>query len=136
MQCFSFILMACGGDLLCLGFFLITGCLCIQLPRFKALDKLRVNLTLNHGRTQSRELHYGRFLIGQNSSQAAKFKESRAKKNLLEVDADYQADIGTYILNLYTNLHEICLILLMMSLTLDPYACSGKLPFFLICLIL
>lgn len=97
MRCFSFIPMACSGGskiLLCLGFFLITSCHCIQLPKLKAFDKLRVNLTLNHSQAKSHELHHGRLIIGQNSSQATKFRGSKAIKNLLEVDADYQADMG------------------------------------------
>lgn len=107
MQCFFFVLMACrkrGGIeiLLCLGLFLVASCHCTQLTfKLKALDNLRRNSTLGYRRVTGSELHHGRLLIGQNSLQGAQLKGTKATKKLLDVDTDYQADIGMYSYNLY-----------------------------------
>lgn len=97
MQCFVFVPMACRGGskfLLCVGLFLIASCHCTRLTKLKALDEIRVNLTLNHGQSKGSKLSHGRLILGQTSLQTAKLKGSKATKNLLDVDADYQADMG------------------------------------------
>lgn len=64
-------------------------CHCASLTRLKALDKFQ-------GQTKRSGLRHGRLLIGQNSLQGAKLKRTEETKDLLEVDSDYQADMGIY----------------------------------------
>lgn len=80
--------MACSGasKVLCLGLLLIAGYHCARLPKLKALDTFRQNLTLNHSRSD--RMWYGKLLILE-SSQGSTDPES-----LLDSDTDYQADMG------------------------------------------
>ena len=80
--------------LLCLGLFVVASsfCSCSPLTRLKALDKLKENSMISRGSG----LHHGRLLIGQNSLQGAKVKAIGTSMELLDLDADYQADIGTF----------------------------------------
>lgn len=101
MQCIFFGSMACRESrgskiLLCLGLYLVASsfCHCTRLTQHKALDKLRGNLTHSQGRAKESELRHGKLLIGQNSLQGAKVKGTKATKNILDVDTDYQADMG------------------------------------------
>lgn len=77
--------------LLCLGLFLIASsfCQCTSLTKVKALNKL--------SQVKGGELRHGKLLIWHNSLQGAKLKGTKAAKNLLDVDTDYQADMGMYI---------------------------------------
>ncbi|XP_018532764.1 MAGE-like protein 2 isoform X2 [Lates calcarifer] len=93
--------MACsenGGSniLLCLGIFVVASlvCHCATLTRLKTLDKLRENSTFSQGQDKGHALHNGRLLIGQNSLQGVKLKGTKATEILLDVDTDYQADMG------------------------------------------
>lgn len=93
--------MACsesGGSkiLLYLGLFVVVSsfCHCASLTRLKALDTFRESSTLNQGQTKGIGPRHGRLLIGQNSLQGAKLKRSKSTKDLLDVDSDYQADMG------------------------------------------
>lgn len=100
MQCFFFLPMACSGGrkiLLCLGLLLVASCHCKSLTKLKELDKLRGSSTLSHGQAKERGLRHGRLLIGQDSLQGAKLKETEAANNLLDADTDYQADMGMLI---------------------------------------
>ncbi|XP_038574372.1 trithorax group protein osa-like [Micropterus salmoides] len=85
--------MACGGSkiLLCLGLVLFASsfCHCATLSKLKALDTLSGNLILSQGKVETSDLRHGRLVIGDNSLQGP-----GATKNLLGVDADYQADMG------------------------------------------
>lgn len=101
MGCIFFVPMACresGGNkiLLCLGLYLVASsfCHCTRLTKLKAWDKVRGNSTLSQGQAKGSELRHGRLLIGQNSLQGAKVKETKTSKNPLDVDTDYQADMG------------------------------------------
>lgn len=80
--------MACSGasKVLCLGLLLIAGYHCARLPKLKALDTFRQNLTLNHSRSD--RMWYGKLIILE-SSQGSTDPES-----LLDSDTDYQADMG------------------------------------------
>ncbi|XP_034469951.1 histone-lysine N-methyltransferase 2D-like [Hippoglossus hippoglossus] len=79
-------------SLLCLGLFVVASsfCSCSPLTRLKALDKSKENSMISRGSG----LHHGRLLIGQNSLQGAKVKAIGTSMELLDLDADYQADIG------------------------------------------
>uniref|UniRef100_A0A3B4U4P5 Uncharacterized protein n=1 Tax=Seriola dumerili TaxID=41447 RepID=A0A3B4U4P5_SERDU len=87
-----------GGTkiLLCLGLIVLVSsfCRCSPLTRLKALDKLRDNSTLGQGQATGNDLRHGRLLIGQKSLYGAKLKGTKATKSLLEIDTDYQADMG------------------------------------------
>ncbi|XP_019128869.1 adhesive plaque matrix protein-like [Larimichthys crocea] len=74
--------------LLCLGLFLIASsfCQCTSLTKVKALNKL--------SQVKGGELRHGKLLIWHNSLQGAKLKGTKAAKNLLDVDTDYQADMA------------------------------------------
>ncbi|XP_049453901.1 uncharacterized protein LOC125901924 isoform X2 [Epinephelus fuscoguttatus] len=93
--------MACGEsggnkNLLCLGILVVASsfCHCTRLTRLKALDKLRGNSTLSKGQAEGGDLRHGRLLIGQNSLQADELKGTKATENVLDVDTDYQEDMG------------------------------------------
>lgn len=86
--------------LLCLGLFVIASCHCARLTNLKVYDRLKVNLTLGPAQVKGSELCYGRLIIGQNSLQATPFKGSKAVRNLQNIDADYQADVGVYVLKI------------------------------------
>ncbi|XP_063742890.1 adhesive plaque matrix protein-like [Eleginops maclovinus] len=75
--------------LLCLGLLLVAGSFshCARLTKLKALDKLRGNSTTSSGQAKVSEQHHGRLLIGL-------FSREGVTKNLLDVDADYQDDMG------------------------------------------
>lgn len=47
-----------------------------------------------HYQAKGNELRHGRLLIGHNSLQGAKLQGTKATRNLLDVDRDYQADMG------------------------------------------
>ncbi|XP_032388297.1 bromodomain-containing protein 4-like [Etheostoma spectabile] len=82
--------------LLCLGLLVFASsfCLCTKLTRLKALDKLRKNSTLSKGQAKTRDTQRGRLLIGQNSLPDDKLNGTKATKNFLDVDTDYQEDMG------------------------------------------
>lgn len=91
--------MACGESgaskvLLYLVLFVAVSafCHCASLMRLKGLDTFRESSTLNQGQTKGNGPRHGRLLIGQNSLQGVKLK--KATKDLLDVDSDYQADMG------------------------------------------
>ncbi|KAL7387284.1 hypothetical protein ABVT39_021378 [Epinephelus coioides] len=93
--------MACGEsggnkNLLCLGILVVASsfCHCTRLTRLKALDRLRGNSTLSKGQAEGGDLRHGRLLIGQNSLQADDLKGTKATENVLDVDTDYQEDMG------------------------------------------
>nr|XP_046263984.1 proline-rich extensin-like protein EPR1 [Scatophagus argus] len=91
--------MACGEKggstiLLCLGLVLVACCHGTIFTKLKALDKLRGNSTLSHGQSTGSALRYGRLFIGRNPVQRAKLKGAKTTKSLLDVDKDYQADMG------------------------------------------
>lgn len=81
--------MACceASKILYLGLILVVGHHCARLPKLKALDKVRQNLTLNH--SPSDQPWYGKLIILKSSLQ-----ESTDPKTLLDSDTDYQADMG------------------------------------------
>lgn len=81
--------MACFGasNILYLGFFLVVGYHCARLPKLKALDNFKPNLTLNH--SEPDWPWHGKFIILESSLQG-----STDPKTLLESDTDYQADMG------------------------------------------
>ncbi|XP_068196062.1 uncharacterized protein [Antennarius striatus] len=90
--------MACqasGGNiiLLCLGL-LFVHCHCRSLTKLKSLDKFRGNSMPNRGQAKGNELHHGRLLIGQNDLHGAKPKGTEAAKKWMDIDVDYQADMG------------------------------------------
>lgn len=85
---------------LCLGLLLVASCHCARLTKFKALDELRRNSMRIHYQAKGNELRHGRLLIGHNSLQGAKLQGTKATRNLLDVDRDYQADMGMKNLNL------------------------------------
>ncbi len=94
-----FLPMACRARrlnffLLWLSLFFIASCNCTRLTKLKELDKLRGYSALSHGQAEGGELRHGRLLIGQNPLQGAKLKGTKATKNLLDADTDYQADMG------------------------------------------
>ncbi|XP_034411727.1 protein piccolo-like [Cyclopterus lumpus] len=60
-------------------------CHCARLTKLKAMDELRGNSTLDKGQSEGINVHHGRLLIGQTP---------KATKNLLDVDADHQKDMG------------------------------------------
>lgn len=74
--------------------FASTFCHCTKLTKLKALDKLRGNSTLSKGQAKAGDLHHGRLLIGQNSLPDDKLNGPKATKNILDVDTDYQEDMG------------------------------------------
>ncbi|XP_019958155.2 protein piccolo-like [Paralichthys olivaceus] len=78
--------------LFCLGLFVVASsfCSCSPLTRLKALDKLKENSMISQGSG----LHHGRLLIGQNSLEGAKVSGIWTSKDLLDLNADYQDDIG------------------------------------------
>lgn len=84
-----FVSMACYGasKVLYLGVLLVVGYHCARLPKLKASDKVRQNLTLNH--SLSDRPWYGKFVISESSLQG-----STDPKSLLDSDIDYQADTG------------------------------------------
>ncbi|XP_049889308.1 uncharacterized protein LOC126383006 [Epinephelus moara] len=93
--------MACGESggskiLLCLGILVVASsfCHCTRLTRLKALDRLRGNSTLSKDQAEGGDLRHGRLLIGQNSLQADELKGTKATENVLDVDTDYQEDMG------------------------------------------
>lgn len=97
VQYFFFVPMAWSGGgriLLCVGLFLIASYDCAGLTKLKALDERKLNLTLSHSQSKGNEVSHGRLIIGQNSVRAVQLKGSKAAKNLLDVAADYQADMG------------------------------------------
>ncbi|XP_040911108.1 protein piccolo-like [Toxotes jaculatrix] len=85
-----------GRILLCLGLFVVVSsfCRCATLTRLKALDKSRENSTLSQGQSKGSGLRHGRLYVGQNPLQGAKHKGTKTTKNLLDIDSDYQADMG------------------------------------------
>lgn len=94
-----------GNFLLCVGLFLIASYECARLTKLKALDEKKINLTLSHSQSKGNGVSHGKLIIGQNSVRVVQLKGSKAAKNLLDVAADYQADMGMEIKNLCTNLH-------------------------------
>lgn len=60
-------------------------CHSAPLTTLKALDELRGNSTLDEGQSEGIDVRHGRLLIGQNP---------KATKNFLDVDTDYQKDMG------------------------------------------
>lgn len=89
MLCSVFGSMACSGasKVLCLGLLLIAGYHCARLPKLKALDTFRQNLTLNHSRSD--RMWYGKLIILESFQQGSTYP-----KSLLDSDTDYQADMG------------------------------------------
>lgn len=81
--------MACCGatKFLHLGLILLVGHHCARLPKLKALDEAKQNLTLNHNRSD--RPGFGKLIILENSLQGSTDPET-----LLDSDADYQADMG------------------------------------------
>lgn len=90
-----FVSMACYGasKILYLGLFLFVGYHCARLPKLKALDKIRQNLTLNH--SPSDRPWDGKLIILESSLQG-----STDPRALLDSDTDYQADMGMFIKNI------------------------------------
>uniref|UniRef100_A0A3P9HI20 ZP domain-containing protein n=1 Tax=Oryzias latipes TaxID=8090 RepID=A0A3P9HI20_ORYLA len=93
--------MACrdsGGSiiLLCLGLlgFVTSLCQCTSLTRLKALDESNEKSTQTQSEAQKSHQHHGRLLIGLKSQLDAKLSETNSTKEVLEDDADYQADMG------------------------------------------
>lgn len=80
--------------LLCLGFLVVASsfCHCTSLTKLKALDKLRGNSTLSRGQAKGSDLRHGRLFIGRNSLQDETLQGTT--ENLLDVDTDYQEDMG------------------------------------------
>lgn len=83
-----------GGGKVLLCLFLIASYDCARLTKLKALDERTLNLTQSHSQSKGNEVSHGRLIIGQNSFRAVQLKGSKAAKNLLDVAADYQADMG------------------------------------------
>ncbi|XP_039671235.1 protein piccolo-like isoform X3 [Perca fluviatilis] len=79
--------------LLSLGLLVFASSFC-RCAKLKALDKLRENSTLGEGQAKAGDLCYGRLLIGQNSLPDDKLNRTKATKNFLDVDTDYQEDMG------------------------------------------
>lgn len=81
--------------LLCLGLLLVATslCLCASLTRLKALDHFRQSSTLSQGQTEASHLRHGKLLIGQAALGLAKL-QTKTTKNPLDVDSDYQSDMG------------------------------------------
>lgn len=81
--------MACyaASKILYVGLFLVVGYHCARLPKLKALDKVKQNLTLHHNLPD--RPWYGKFIILESSQQG-----SMDPKVLLDSDTDYQADMG------------------------------------------
>ncbi|XP_036940132.1 uncharacterized protein LOC119011266 isoform X1 [Acanthopagrus latus] len=79
---------------LCLGLLLVASCHCTRPTKFKALDKLRINSTRIHNQAKGSELRHGRLLIGHNSLQGTELQGTKATRNSLDLDRDYQADMG------------------------------------------
>lgn len=90
MHCSVVVSMACcvASKILYLGLILFVGHHCARLPKLKALDKVRQNLTLSH-RGSDHPWH-GKLVILENSLQGSTDPET-----LLDSDTDYQADMGT-----------------------------------------
>lgn len=96
-----------GGytSLLYLGLFVILSSFCrgAEQTRIKASNpsialklKFRENSTLINGQVNgatSSDVHHGRLIIGRNSRQGA-IKERKSANNSLNVNADYQSDMG------------------------------------------
>ncbi|XP_034743300.1 tyrosine-protein phosphatase non-receptor type 23-like [Etheostoma cragini] len=82
--------------LLCLGLLVFASsfCLCTKLAQLKALAKSRENSTLSEGQAKARDLQHGTLLIGQNYLPDDKLNGTKATKNFLDVDTDYQEDMG------------------------------------------
>uniref|UniRef100_A0A8D3E391 Proline-rich extensin-like protein EPR1 n=1 Tax=Scophthalmus maximus TaxID=52904 RepID=A0A8D3E391_SCOMX len=82
--------------LLCLGLFVVASsfCSCAALTRLKALDKLREHSTHSQSQAEGSGLRHGRLLIGQKSLQGAKPKGISSTEKLLNLETDYQADMG------------------------------------------
>ncbi|MEQ2224159.1 hypothetical protein ILYODFUR_004598 [Ilyodon furcidens] len=98
---FSFAPMACrerkGGVIVaCLGLlvFVTSLCNCTKLTRLKALDKSRETSVHTESQPQRRHLHHGRLLIGQSSLKNAKLSGTNSSETVLDIEADYQADMG------------------------------------------
>ncbi|XP_054594668.1 uncharacterized protein [Nothobranchius furzeri] len=85
-----------SGVLLRLGLlmFVTSLCHCTKMTRLKALDEKRENLARTHSKVEKSHQHYGRLLIGQNSQQAAKLNGTNSTEDVMDVEADYQADMG------------------------------------------
>lgn len=93
--------MACrdsGGSiiLLCLGLlgFVTSLCQCTSLTRLKALDESNEKSTQTQSEAEKSHQHHGRLLIGLKSQLDAKLSKTNSTKEVLEDDADYQADMG------------------------------------------
>lgn len=66
----------------------------MKLPRLKTSVTVRLNSTPNQSQGKSSDLRNGRLLIGQNSVLDVKLKRAKAERNFMDVDSDYQADMG------------------------------------------
>ncbi|XP_031711040.1 ras-associated and pleckstrin homology domains-containing protein 1-like [Anarrhichthys ocellatus] len=69
-------------------------CHCARLTNLKALDKLRGNSTLHESQSKGIDVRHGRLLMGQNSLQDDKLRGTNATEDFLDVDTDYQEDMG------------------------------------------
>ncbi|XP_028283300.1 extensin-like [Parambassis ranga] len=85
-----------GNILLCVGLFLFLTSFssCTRLSRLKALSTLKGDSVLNQSKSKGSPYHHGQLFIGFNSLEGAKPNETETSKNFLEVDTDYQADMG------------------------------------------
>ncbi|XP_041659612.1 titin-like [Cheilinus undulatus] len=83
-------------SLICLGLLLLSSSFCqsASLTNLMALDELRTNSTHGHGQTEANELRNGRLLIWKNTPQGVEVKGAKDTQDGLEVDMDYQADVG------------------------------------------
>ncbi|KAK5618731.1 hypothetical protein CRENBAI_012646 [Crenichthys baileyi] len=98
---FSFAPMACRESkgcviVACLGLlvFVMSLCNCTKLTRLKALDESRETSVHTKSQPQRRHLHHGKLLIGQSSLKDAKLNGTNSLETVLDVEADYQADMG------------------------------------------
>lgn len=80
---------------------MVASCHCTRPTKFKALDKLRINSTRIQNQAKGSELRHGRLLIGHNSLQGTELQGTKATRNSLDLDRDYQADMGMQSRNLY-----------------------------------
>lgn len=81
---------------LCLTLLVVFGslCHCARLTTLKALDKLRGNSTHVMSQSEGRDVRHGRLLIGKNSMQDNELGGSKATNTFLDIDTDYQQDMG------------------------------------------
>lgn len=98
---FSFPSMACrdsrrGFILTSVGLlvFVMSLCNCAKLTRLKGLDTSRETAAHTKNQPERGHLLHGKLLIGQNYLKAAKLNGTNATDVELDVEADYQADMG------------------------------------------